>query len=247
MSDWKDYYEASKNQNLPETDQKKGLPQPPLQMAYDPKAQLIDLPDPKSCDPEQTDFLSIVESRESRRLYSEQALTLAELSYLLWMTQGVKTVSKTEVKTYTRRTVPSAGSRHPFETYLLINRVEGLSQGLYRYLALERQLLLVDGSADVNQRITDACQKQRHVQNSAVTFCWVADIARTYWRYSERSFRYVLLDAGHVCQNLYLAAESIHCGTCAIAAYDDDLLNAALGVDGVHQLAAYLATLGKVA
>ncbi len=66
-----------------------------------------------------------------------------------------------------------------------------------------------------------------------------------YWRYSERSYRYLHLDAGHVCQNLYLAAEAAGCGVCAIAAFDDDLLNKALDVDGESQFAIYAASLGK--
>lgn len=245
MITWKDYFEASKYQNMDETQQEKGLPQPPLEMAYDPKADLISLPDPKNCSLAASDFLAIVESRESRRKYTDEALALVELSYLLWTTQGVKSVNETQ--TFTKRLVPSAGARHPFETYLLVNRVEGIEPGLYRYLALEHKLLLVNAAEDINQKITEASLKQKQVQNSAVTFCWVADIARTYWRYDERSFRYIMLDAGHVCQNLYLAAETIHCGVCAIAAYDDDLMNKALGVDGVHQFTAYLASLGKVA
>lgn len=243
MNTWKDYFEASKYQNMPDSQQKMGLPQPPLQMAYNPDGQLISLPDPKEYTLAESDFRNILENRESRRQYAAKEISLTELSYLLWATQGVKEIN--EAKTFTRRTVPSAGARHPFETYLLINRVQGLAQGLYRYLALEHKLLLLDASTDVNQKITDACLKQKHVQTSAVTFCWVADIARTYWRYGERSFRYILLDAGHVCQNLYLAAETIRCGACAIAAYDDDLINAALGVDGTHQFTAYIATLGK--
>ncbi len=243
MSTWKDYFEASKYQNMPDSQQKMGISQPPLQMAYEPDAQLISLPDPKECALTESDFRNIVQKRESRRQYAGKELSLSELSYLLWITQGVKEVN--EAKTLTRRTVPSAGARHPFETYLLINQVQGLAQGLYRYLALEHKLLLLDASVGINQKITDACLKQKHVQTSAVTFCWVADIARTYWRYGERSFRYILLDAGHVCQNLYLAAETIHCGVCAIAAYDDDLMNAAIGVDGIHQFTAYIATLGK--
>jgi len=243
MSTWKDYFEASKYQNMPDSQQKMGIPQPPLQVAYNADAQLIALPDPKDCKLAESDFCSIVQTRESRRQYTEEKLSLVELSYLLWATQGVKTIN--EAKTFTRRNVPSAGARHPFETFLLINQVQGLAQGLYRYLALEHKLLLLDASADINQKITGACLKQKHIQTSAVTFCWVADIARTYWRYGERSFRYILLDAGHVCQNLYLAAETIQCGVCAIAAYDDDLINAALGVDGTHQFAAYIATVGK--
>ncbi len=243
MNTWKEYFEASKYQNMPDSQQKMGIAQPPLQMAYEPDAELISLPDPKECTLAETDFRNIVQARESRRQYAVKELSLSELSYLLWMTQGVKEINGT--KTFTRRTVPSAGARHPFESYLLVNQVQGLVQGLYRYLALEHKLLLQNASAEINQKITDACLKQKHVQTSAVTFCWVADIARTYWRYGERSFRYILLDAGHVCQNLYLAAETIHCGVCAIAAFDDDLMNSAIGVDGTHQFTAYIATLGK--
>jgi len=245
MSAWKDYFEASKYQNMGEPQQKRGLPQPPLEMAYDPGAALISLPDPNGFSLIAPDFITIVKSRESKRQYTDTALTLAELSYLLWVTQGVKSVN--ESNTFTKRLVPSAGARHPFETYLLINRVEGVDPGLYRYLALEHKLLPLDAKEDINQTITEAALKQKHVQNSAVAFCWVADIARTYWRYDERSFRYIMLDAGHVCQNLYLAAETIQCGVCAIAAFDDDLMNKALGVDGEHQFTVYMASLGKVA
>ncbi len=247
MSDWKDYYEASKNQNLPETDQKKGLPQPPLQMAYDPKAQLIDLPDSKSCDPEQTDFLSIVESRESRRLYSEQALTLAELSYLLWMTQGVKTVSKTEVKIYTAAPCLPPDRGIPLRPTFSLTGWKGCRRVcivIWRWnvnccwwmearmstrgspmLARSKDTFRIVRSPFAGWRILHEPTGVIVNVPSAI-FCWMPDMSA---------------------QNLYLAAESIHCGTCAIAAYDDDLLNAALGVDGVHQFAAYLATLGKVA
>ena len=245
MSTWKDYFEASKYQNMGESQQKRGLPQPPLEMAYDTGADLISLPNPDELSLIAPDFITIVKSRESKRQYTDVTLHLAELSYLLWMTQGVKSINETN--TFTKRLVPSAGARHPFETYLLINRVESVDPGLYRYLALEHKLLPLHAAEDICQMITEAALKQKHVLNSAVTFCWVADIARTYWRYDERSFRYILLDAGHVCQNLYLAAEIIHCGVCAIAAYDDDLMNKALGIDGEHQFTAYMASLGKVA
>jgi len=70
-------------------------------------------------------------------------------------------------------------------------------------------------------------------------------IERMSWRYPERGYRYILLDAGHVCQNLYLVAEALGCGVCAIAAYDDDLTNQVFGLDGESQFIVYLASLGK--
>jgi SagB-type dehydrogenase family enzyme len=145
----------------------------------------------------------------------------------------------------TLRTVPSAGARHAFETYLLINKVEGLTPGLYRYAAIDHALVTLDLSPEVNARLTAACEDQSQVATSAVTFAWGAVIERMIWRYPERGYRYILLDAGHVCQNLYLAAEALGCGVCAIAAYDDDLTNQVFGLDGENQFIVYLASLGK--
>jgi SagB-type dehydrogenase family enzyme len=86
---------------------------------------------------------------------------------------------------------------------------------------------------------------QKQILRSAVTFLWDAVAARTVWRYDQRGYRYMHLDAGHVCQNLYLAAEAIGCGVCAIAAFDDVLLNQAVNLDGQREFIIYAASLGK--
>lgn len=145
----------------------------------------------------------------------------------------------------TLRTVPSAGARHAFETYLLINRVDGIQPGLYRYIALEHALLAVDLAEGIAQRLTDACYYQKQVLHSAVTFFWAAALERMAWRYVERGYRYLHLDAGHVCQNLYLAAEVIRAGVCAIGAFDDETLNGLLGLDGENDFVVYAASTGK--
>ena len=237
------FLEGSKYQNLLESPQKQGKVQPPLELNLPKECELIELPGPQSLEIPKVDLVQLIEARETRRKYLEKKLSLEELSYLLWLTQGVKQVTE---RPSTIRNVPSAGARHPYETYLLINAVEGLKNGLYRYVALSHKLLLVDDTVGLKERITQACLKQKQVLTSAVTFIWVAAIKRMFWRYSERAYRYVLLDAGHICQNLYLAAEAINCGVCAIAAYDDDLLNSAIKVDGKELVPLYLASLGKV-
>lgn len=238
----KDFIEMTKYAHLEPSPQSQGVPQPQLQVPAPADAKLIPLPDGKDLQLDNVNLIKLVESRETRRNYSETPLSMQELSFLLWGTQGVKSVTE---KPATRRTVPSAGSRHAFETYLLINRVAGLEPGLYRYMALEHQLAKLQAPADINSILTIACKNQAHVRNSAVTFFWVAVPMRMVWRYCQRGYRYMFLDAGHVCQNLYLLAEAINCGVCAIAAYDDDLVNAALGVDGEEQFTIYIATLGK--
>jgi SagB-type dehydrogenase family enzyme len=222
--------------------QDQGEPQPPLELPWPDSAELIALPAPDSLDIPAADLRVVIEQRRSLRHYDHKPLSLAELSYLLWLTQGVKRVTKRPV---TLRMVPSAGARHAFETYLAVNRVEGLEPGLYRYIATRHALLRQPAPVDLDVQLTAACGQQEHVLQSAVTFIWMAVRERMTWRYVERSLRYLFLDAGHVCQNLYLAAEAIGCGVCAIAAYLDAQVNALIGADGVDHFAIYLATVGK--
>ena len=173
-----------------------------------------------------------IEQRRSVRHYSRDPLTLEELAYLCWCTQGI-----VEVKSpyYTLRNVPSAGGRHAFETYLLINRVSTIQPGLYRYLAFSHSLTPIDVTSGISDSIMSACLGQAFVRSSSVTFIWSAMIYRMAWRYSERAYRLVHLDAGHVCQNLYLAAEQIGCGVCAIGAFDDQQMADTLKIDGEEE------------
>ena len=222
--------------------QQRGEPQPPLEWAAPADAERIALPDPAELKMPAADLRSIIEQRRSVRKYSAEALTLGELSYLLWMTQGVQEMTDRPI---TLRTVPSAGARHAFETFVLVNRVEGLAPGLYRFLATEHALILMNDADEIADVLVDACFEQKMVGRAAVSFFWMAVVDRMFWRYDERGYRYLHLDAGHICQNLYLTGEAIGCGTCAIAAFDDDLLNAALKLDGKEMFAVYAASLGK--
>ncbi len=241
-SQGKTFWELTKYKYLPISPQNSGVPQPPLVLPVDPAAKLIALPRPADMEKTSYDLWQAINQRKTLRNYAEASLSLEEFSLLLWATQGVHRISSRPV---TLRTVPSAGARHAFETFILVNQVEGLVPGLYRFAAIDHALQTVDLSDDINARITTACEDQTQVSRSAVTFIWAAVIERMTWRYPERGYRYILLDAGHVCQNLYLAAEALQCGACAIAAFDDDLLNQELGLDGTSQFAVYAASLGR--
>ncbi len=226
------------------TDQQLGKPQPPLQQPYPEDATLIDLPAPQRLDLAPVSLFSALRSRKSRRKYSAAALSLEELAFLLWATQGIRRVMRGNRAIF--RTVPSAGARHPFETYLVINRVDGVEPGLYRYLSLDHKLCFLRTAPDLAERAAEACHHQTFVAQSAVTFIWTALPYRTEWRYSEAAPKLIALDAGHVCQNLYLACEGIGAGACAIAAYHQELLDALLGVDGEDEFAVYVAPVGKL-
>lgn len=239
----KEFMEKTKYKNLlEESDQSKGVEQPPLQLEYPKGEQTIDLPIADNITLGKISLREAIENRRSLRKYSNQSLTLEELSYLLWCTQGVKEVVS---RPATLRTVPSAGARHAFETYLMIRNVEGIKTGLYRYLAIEHKLIEVNMEEDIDSKVSESCFNQPMMNQSAVTFIWVAVPYRMKWRYGERSYRYLHLDAGHVCQNLYLAAEDIESGVCAIAAYEDEMINTVLEIDGEEQFAIYVATVGK--
>ena len=222
--------------------QQQGLPQPPLELPLPEGAQLLTLKAPGDLHVPALDLRTAVEQRRTIRGYAQSPLTIDETAYLLWLTQGVKKVS---TRPSTARTVPSAGARHAFETILLANRVEGLTPGLYRYAAIEHALIPLGGGAQTATVLRAACKDQPQLEACAAAFFWVAVVERMFWRYVERGYRYLHLDAGHVCQNLALGAEQLGCGICPIAAFDDEALNTALGLDGEEQFVIYLATLGK--
>jgi SagB-type dehydrogenase family enzyme len=229
-------------ENMEPSDQINKIAQPALEVACDETKTIIDLPMPEEIPPITIDFMAVVELRTSVRDYQNMPISLLELSYLLWCTQGVKQVLGNKA---TLRTVPSAGARHALETYLLLHNVEGVKPGLYRFLALEHKLIEVNMSDNISEEIIKACLDQSFIAKSAVTFLWAAQANRMTWRYGERGYRYLHLDAGHVCQNLYLSAQVVGCGVCAIAAFDDEYLNAVIGLDGEEQFVVYVATLGK--
>jgi SagB-type dehydrogenase family enzyme len=227
-----------------QTDQQKRLPAPPLQKPYPEDASLIDLIAPADLTVGTISLLDAINQRQSHRRFNDAALSLEELSFLLWATQGVHEIWRGGAAA--RRTVPSAGARHPFETYLLINRVMGVEAGLYRYLSLNHKLCFLRADETLPNEVGVACEGQSFIGTGAMVFMWTVIPYRTEWRYSIISPKIIAIDVGHVCQSLYLACEAIDAGTCAIGAYNQTLLDALLGVDGKEEFAIYVAPVGKV-
>lgn len=227
------------------SDQQQGLPQPPLVKPYDINGEIISLPSPEKCALKHNDLTRAFKERKSQRLFKHEAVSLEELSYLLYNTQGIRDYRPG--KTATLRTVPSAGARHPFETYLACMDVTGVKRGVYRYLPETHELLLVrEYGDDMEEIIGGSALKQIFVGRCAVTFFWTAVMYRSEWRYPTHAQKVVLIDAGHVCQNLYLACEAIGCGTCGIGAYDQELADKVCEVDGDEEFVVYLAPVGRV-
>jgi SagB-type dehydrogenase family enzyme len=236
------FMEQTWYENLTESDQSLGLPAPPLAKPTPPDTRTIPLPKPPDIIVPTRELRTAIEQRRSIRRYARDPLTIEELSYLCWCTQGIVDV---KAPFYTLRNVPSAGGRHALESYILINRVKDIRPGLYRYLPFSHTLSTIDTSSGISDVVMTACLGQAFVRSSAITFIWSAVIYRMAWRYSERAYRLVHLDAGHVCQNLYLATEQIGCGTCAIGAFDDQKIADVLGIDGKEEFVLYCAAVGK--
>ena len=227
------------------TDQNRGLPPPPMQKPCPPEVRRVTLPDGAEA-VARLGGMPLGEAilrRESVRSYSDRALTLEELSAMLWATQGLR---GRPMGGSALRTVPSAGARHAFETYLAVSRVEGLEPGLYRYLPFDGELALLSADPDIGRRSARACLGQRFVAGAAAVFFWTTLPARMEWRYGEASYKVIALDCGHVCQNLYLICGALEAGTCAVAAYDQDLCDDLLGVDGEDEFTIYVAPVGKL-
>lgn len=203
------------------TDQQERLPMPPARVVRG-GGEPLELPER-----DVSAFSALLENRCSRRSYDGGPLTLRELADLLWAAQGVRGFRKDGA---TLRAAPSAGARHPLELYAFVNAVEGLSPGLYHYLALEDKLEPVSSCPDQADRLTCALCGQAFAGRAPVCLVWTAVPYRTEWRYDEMARKYILLDAGHSCQNVYLACEDLELGCCAIAAYDQECLDGLLGL-----------------
>ncbi|AIQ60618.1 SagB/ThcOx family dehydrogenase [Paenibacillus borealis] len=228
------------------TDKIKGIAQPPIVKSFDSKSPIIDLPKASKNVVRKGSIFDCIEQRRSTRFYSADTLSLEELSYLLWATQGITGISKNGL---TLRTVPCSGATHTLETYLMIMRVEGVRQGIYRYLPVEHKLLFMFELDQLEQKIDAITLDQPFVPNFArkasVLFAWSTTPYRSEWKYDISAHKKILIDVGHVCQNLYLASESIGAGACAIGIYDQKLIDEVLELDGDEEFVIYLGAVGK--
>lgn len=234
-----------------------GVAQPPFQKPIPEDSILIDLPPINSQTAPKADFFQCTSSRISRRAYSEKSMTIDELSFLLWCTQGVKKV----IGGYMRyikdgsgrnylRPVATGGCIPSYETYLAINNMSGIKNGIWKYLPLSHQLLHIKSVENLPMRISDTftnpSQNQSYASKAAVVFFWVCRPYYGEWRYKETSHKVLLIDLGHISHQLYLATEAISCGCCAIGAYYQDKADELIGVNGEDEFTVLCATVGHV-
>lgn len=207
------------------------------------KGDVLHLPEPDLLPDREINFLELIELRASRRQYTAEALSLQELSYLLWCTQGVKMVAEGG---RTLRNVPSAAALHPLTTLLYLQNVENVSAGFYQFMPVEHALKRLTLSEDAPEEMLIAFEQQAMVRQSAAIFFWVADVVRGIRTYGRKVYEYIYLDAGHIGQNLYLTAQALGLGACAVGRFDEAALHRSLLLDGEEKKIVHAACIGKI-
>lgn len=195
-------------------------------------------------DPPQTSgggqIWEIIKNRRSVRSFAGRPVSKAELSNLLWAAQGITA----RRRNFGFRAAPSAGALYPMETYLVVNRAQGLEPGIYHY-EIESHSLALLKNGDFSEAVTRAALNQETVGAADIVFIWSAVFERSKRRYKERAYRYIYIEAGHIAQNLALAAAALSLGSCPVGAFIDDEMNNLLGLDGSDESVIYTTALGR--
>lgn len=185
-------------------------------------------------------LFSLLQQRRSVRNYNNTAPDAQKLSQVIWASQGISLANEY----HQFRTAPSAGGLFPIETYCVINRVKDLQQGVYHYQVPYHSLVLLK-EGNLGPDLARAALGQKMLSDAAFTLIWSAMIERSKWKYEQRAYRYIYLDAGHIAQNTALAALACGLGTCQVGAFFDDEVNKIIGVDGVKEFAIYMSAVGE--
>ncbi|MBN1315059.1 MAG: SagB/ThcOx family dehydrogenase [Anaerolineales bacterium] len=204
-----------------------------------PDALCINLTEPKKTDG--APLWQVLKDRRSVRRFLDIPLAEQDVSQLLWAAQGI---TKRHPET-PLRTAPSAGALYPVETYLAVHRVESIDPGIYHYNPLSHALEQLK-PGDFRRQTAAAALDQHMAATANIVFIWTGVFPRSKWKYKQRAYRYVYLDAGHIAQNVALAAVALGLGSCQIAALYDDEANALIGVDGVEESVIYMTVIGRL-
>jgi SagB-type dehydrogenase family enzyme len=181
-----------------------------------------------------------IAQRRSVREFSKQSISFAEISQLIWATQGITL----KAQGFDFRASPSAGALYPIETYLVASRVEEIPPGLYHYNVREAQLILLR-EGHFGPELSQAGLGQEMLEEAACVFLWTAIVGRSKWKYRERAYRYIYMDVGHIGHALYLAATALDLGCCTVGAFFDDEVDHLVGVDGKQEISVYLGAVGR--
>lgn len=212
---------------------------PDTYKTYEDYLERVELPEPAT---EGGPALwEVINARRSQRRFTGQPLALAEMSQLLWAIQGLTG----DIEGIELRATASAGALYPNETYVVAQAVDGMAEGIYHYDIRAHELgMLAEG--DYSEDLARACLEQSWMTRAGAVFVWGAVVARCAWKYQNRAYRYLYLDAGHIGAQLQLVARGLGLGSCNVAAFFDDEVAQLVGIDGRTEVAVYVTAVGRV-
>ena len=231
---------------MSESDQKSGILHPTHGKAV--TGELIELP-PFEGISSQVLYADLLDRRRSERVYTQTPITQDQLAFILWSAQGIQAF-RGENSVATLRPVPSGGARHAFELYMIVQNVEGLKTGIYRYAPAEhigekRVAIEFISAVDNDQnRLKELLSGQGWATKAPVVLFISCIPYRAEWRYNVAAHRVMLIDLGHLGQNVMLSAASLGLGSCCVAAYDQNLCDSSLGLDGTDEYTVYAVPIG---
>ncbi|MDD5023557.1 MAG: SagB/ThcOx family dehydrogenase [Methanoregula sp.] len=238
-----DFIEGTRYPVYSSVDQILGVPEPAAELPVPEGARVIKLPNPKRIKVPDVPVRQAIEDWGPVTYFSRSSISQKELSFLLWCTQGLR---KSESDQIHIRNTPSSGLRYPLETYFVAGEVEGLETGLYRYLPRSHSIVAESLGSDIPVMMGNASMNFQLVTRAAVTFLWVGVPYRSVWILGNRGYRSVLIEAGHTCQALIMAAACIGCRVQPSDLFHDEMMIQLAGLDPETQCPVYIATVGKV-
>ena len=194
--------------------------------------------------PQATPLLGLLHARASCRQFQQRVMSQATLSTLLAGSYGVARLSQLPDNLMALyRTVPSAGALYPLELYVVVENVEGTADGLHHYNVREHSLELLKDKAEAAE-LRSALLTEPFIHNANVVIYLAAVFKRSQKKYGPRGYRYILLEAGHVAQNICLLATEQGLGSLCMGGFLDAKLNRLLGLSGDQEAVVYSVAVG---
>ncbi len=209
-----------------------------------PDAPVVKLPDLSPSAVAKPTGQAVEARRQAPRNFTGAAITLSQLATVLRLTNGVTRTVRQPGGDLLLRAAPSAGALYPTETYVVASRVEGLPPGIYHYGVKSSELRRIEAGETFAASLAALSARSSLVKSAPATLLFSAVFVRSAWKYRARSWRYCLLDAGHLAVQAALAAAAQGLASHPVGAFDDRKVNMLLGLDEQDEGALMLLPLG---
>ena len=191
------------------------------------------LPTPTIIPSSTISLYSTLTARKSSKHFSQEKISIQQLSDLLYFTAG-EYDGYIDTEKLKKRFYPSAGARYPLEVYPVIIKNSDLPNGVYHYYVRNHGIESL-WKRSISKKFLATSIGQPVVQEAAFLLVITGVFDRTQIKYLERGYRFILMETGHMSQNAYLAAIALGLGCCSVGGFIDDDVNDLVGIDGITE------------